>query len=140
MARAGRVALFAIGLALVGHACGGARSVTRAAGTGSRAMPDPTGCFVLVAEQPDLAGDREYISGPAQHGLLTDLPFSRNWRRRIRSAAVGSRALVTLWTGERLRGQSMTLRPDATYARLPANFDRAVQSLDIACAPSIGPP
>jgi len=100
-------------------------------------MPDPAGCFVLVAELPELAGDREYISGPAQHRLLTDLPFRRNWRRRIRSVAVGSRALVTLWTREQLTGQSMMLRSDATYAQLPAMFDRTVQSLDIACAPPV---
>lgn len=97
-------------------------------------MPDPTGCFVLVTAQPALGGDREYISGPIQHQRLTDLPYGRNWRRRIRSALVGPRATVTLWTGERLKGVSMTLLPDATYPQLPQKFDRAVESLDIACS------
>ena len=91
---------------------------------------------MLVASEPRLAGEREYINGPAQHRVLTRLPFGQNWRRRIRSASVGARATVTLWADEQFTGASTTLRPDARYDQLPAQFDQAVESLTIRCAPT----
>jgi len=96
-------------------------------------MPDPAGCYVLVADEPAFAGNREYFNGPAQLRTLTGLHQGQDWRRRIRSASVGPGATVIIWTDEQLRGMSMTLRPNDTHDYLPAPFDRAVESVRITC-------
>jgi hypothetical protein len=96
-------------------------------------MPNPSGCFVLVASGHGLSGDREYLNGPAQLRVLTALPFDRNWRRRIRSISVGPNASATVWTAEQLTGRQLPLRSDTVYDALPSEFDGTVQSLTIRC-------
>jgi len=107
--------------------------VTVPAVTGSRMMPNPTGCFVLVADEPAFAGRREYLNGPTELRTLRDLYQRQDWRRRIRSASAGPGATVTIWTDEQLKGMSMTLRSGDTHDRLPAPFDKTVESVSIAC-------
>jgi hypothetical protein len=106
--------------------------------SGSVSMPDPSGCFVLVAAEPGLRGDREFISGPVQHRNLTRLPFGRNWRQRIRSASAGPRATITMWSDESFTGTSLVLRPETVHDQLPTAFDRSVESLTIRCPSATG--
>lgn len=96
-------------------------------------MPDPTGCFMLVSAEPAFVGAREYFNGPAQFRTLSNLHQGQNWRRRIRSVSVGPRATVTIWTGEELKGTSLTFRPGDSRDRLPAPFDRTAESIRITC-------
>ena len=118
---------------VIASGCAVPHDVTVPAVTGSQMMPDPAGCFVLVADEPAFTGHREYLNGPAQLRTLTDLYQRQDWRRRIRSASVGPEATVTIWTDEQLRGTSMTLRSGDTHDRLPAPFDKTVESVRIAC-------
>ncbi|HEY6362649.1 MAG TPA: hypothetical protein VIX63_16170 [Vicinamibacterales bacterium] len=95
-------------------------------------MPHPGGCYVLVYEQPQFMGAREYINGPGKFATLADLPFRANWRRRIRSAQAGPAASVTLWGDESFRGASRRLVADARHAALDA-LSGQVESLEIEC-------
>ena len=99
-------------------------------------MPDPGGCYVLVYEQPEFVGAREFINGPAKYSTLTALPFRANWRRRIRSARVGLAATVTAWVQEAFQGASMMLRADSSYPRLSNTFSGRVESMEVACLSS----
>jgi len=96
-------------------------------------MPDPGGCYVVVYEQPEFRGAREYINGPRRYATLDDLPFRSNWRRRIRSVHVGSNASVTMWTRERFAGAGRQFPTNAKQATLEA-LSGQVQSLDVECA------
>jgi hypothetical protein len=96
-------------------------------------MPNPGGCYVLVYEQPELMGPREFLNGPSRHATLRDLPFRANWRRRIRSAHVGPAASVTLWAREGFRGPSQTLPADTRQAALIDALSGRVESLQVAC-------
>jgi hypothetical protein len=98
-------------------------------------MPDPAGCYVLVYEGPQFSGSREYINGPRKYANLTDLPFRVNWRHRIRSVQVGTRALVTMWTDEAFRGVSQQLPRNSVHPVLTRGLDRETESLEITCAP-----
>ena len=99
----------------------------------SATMPDPGGCYVLVYEQPQFMGAREFINGPVKYATLKDLPFRANWRRRIRSVQVGPTASVTIWEGERSQGASQTLSSDSRHSELSAPLSGRVQSLEIRC-------
>jgi hypothetical protein len=103
---------------------------------GSPSMPDPGGCYVLVYDQPEFMGAREFINGPAKYSTLSALPFRINWRHRIRSARVGLAATVTAWVDENFQGASMTLRAESSYPRLSDAFSGQLESLDVACARS----
>ena len=98
-------------------------------------MPDPAGCFALVYEGMQFSGAREYINGPRKYPNLTDLPFRVNWRQRIRSVQVGTRAVVTVWTDEEFRGTSQQLPRDSVHPALARGLDREAESLEVACAP-----
>jgi len=102
---------------------------------GSLTMPDPRGCYMLVYELPGFMGAREFINGPRKYPGLTDLPFRANWRRRIRSAEVGSAATVTMWAGAGFRGASQQLARGRSYPTLIEGVTGRVEALDIACAP-----
>jgi len=108
----------------------------RVSSLGSSSMPEPGGCYVLVYEQSEFLGAREFINGPAKYSTLTALPFHTNWRRRIRSARVGLAADVTAWVHEAFQGASMTLRADSSYPRLSATFSGQVESMEVACLSS----
>ena len=99
-------------------------------------MPEPGGCYVLVYDQPEFMGSREFINGPAKYATLTALPFRANWRRRIRSARVGLAANVTAWVRDAFQGASMMLRADSSYPRLSSTFSGQVESLEVACVTS----
>ena len=86
-------------------------------------------------DQPEFAGEREYINGPRKYTRLTDLPFRANWHRRIRSVQAGPRASVIMWATEGFRGQSQRLSPDASQAVLDQALNGRVESLEIVCAP-----
>lgn len=95
-------------------------------------MPHPGGCYVLVYEQPQFMGAREYINGPGRYATLADLPFRVDWRRRIRSAHVGPAASVTLWDNERFQGAARRLVAEARHPVLDELSGR-VASLEIEC-------
>ena len=40
-------------------------------------MPDPGGCYVLVYEEPNFMGPREFINGPGKYATLGELAISR---------------------------------------------------------------
>jgi hypothetical protein len=101
---------------------------------GSRTMPDPRGCYVLVYELPDFMGAREFINGPRSYPSLISLPFRENWRRRIRSAQVGGAASVVLWAEVGFRGASQRLAPGNSYRTLTEGIMGRVEALEIACA------
>jgi hypothetical protein len=122
------VICFAIALA----GCAGGRGTEHFQ---SMTMPDPGGCYVMVYEEPQFTGPREFINGPVKHSTLEALPFRANWRRRIRSAQVGANASVTIWDREGLQGASQTLLPDSRHPVLPAALSGRVQSLEIRCGP-----
>jgi hypothetical protein len=108
----------------------------RVGSLGDLSMPDPGGCYVLVYEQPEFVGAREFINGPAKYPTLMALPFRVTWRRRIRSARVGLAATVTAWVREGFQGASMMLRADSSYPRLSNTFSGQVESLEVACVSS----
>jgi beta/gamma crystallin len=95
--------------------------------------PDPSGCYVQVYDQAQFMGAREYLNGPAVHRRLTALPFGSNWRNRIRSARVGSRATVTIWANEGLAGTSQRLTSNIEYPNLDGTLTGQVESLEITC-------
>jgi hypothetical protein len=95
-------------------------------------MPDPGGCYVVVYEQPDFTGAREYINGPRSYATLGDLPFRSNWRRRIRSVHVGPTASVTMWGSEGFQGMPRRFPANAKQTTLEALSGR-VESLDVEC-------
>ncbi len=97
-------------------------------------MPHPGGCYVLVYDQPQLTGAREFINGPEKYYTLRTLPFAANWRKRIRSAAVGPGAAITVWADEGFQGVSMRLQADRKYPVLTPLFDQEIESLDVTCA------
>jgi hypothetical protein len=39
-------------------------------------MPDPGGCYVLVYDQPEFMGAREFINGPAKYSTLAHCHFA----------------------------------------------------------------
>ena len=127
-----RSAVISISMALL-TACT-SRSSVSVTSSGSRAGPDPSGCYALVFDQPQFAGDREYINGPRKYTTLTDLPFRANWHRRIRSVQAGPRASVIMWTNEGLRGQSQRVAPNASQAVLDQPLSGRVESLEVECA------
>lgn len=100
------------------------------------AIPDPGGCYVVVYDQPDFMGAREFINGPSRHAKLTVLPFRADWRHRIRSARVGPDATVTAWVDEGFQGAFMTWNAESSYPRLSLAFSGEVESLDVTCAPA----
>jgi hypothetical protein len=99
----------------------------------SSVMPHPGGCYVLVFDHPQLTGAREFINGPEKYYTLRNLPFGDNWRKRIRSVAVGPGATATLWTDEGFEGASIRLRADLKYPTLAPAFDKEIESLVVAC-------
>ena len=90
----------------------------------SATMPDPGGCYVIVYEQPQFGGAREFINGPVKYATLKNLPFRANWRRRIRSVQVGPTASVTIWEGEGSKGASQTLSSDSRHPELSEPLER----------------
>ena len=98
-------------------------------------MPDPGGCYVLVYEQPQFAGAREFINGSIKYTTLENLPFRANWRRRIRSLEVGSKAALTIWAEQGLRGASQTFAAGVKQPALSEALSGRVQSLEIRCMP-----
>ena len=98
-------------------------------------MPSPEGCFVHVWDAPKLAGTSDFINGPRDYPTLRDLPGGRLWRNRIRSAATGPVATVTLWTDENFRGGSFTLRPDTEYPGFPEALVAEAESMNVLCLP-----
>jgi hypothetical protein len=112
----------------------GCAQPTWRAQSGSPTMPDPGGCYVLVYEGAQFSGAREYINGPARQRRLTELPFGSNWRNRIRSARVGPRATVTMWTDEGLAGTSQRLTSNSEHSRLETMVSGRIESLEITCS------
>ena len=96
-------------------------------------MPDPGGCYVLVYEEPNFMGPREFINGPGKHATLENLPFRANWQRRIRSVEVGPTASAAIWEGKGSQGTSQALSPDSRYAELSKPLNGRAQSLEIRC-------
>jgi hypothetical protein len=104
------------------------------------AMPDPGGCYVVVYDQPEFMGAREFINGPARHATLNVLPFRADWRHRIRSARVGPGATVTAWVDEVFQGAFMTWDPESLYPSLGPAFSGEVESLNVTCVgPRVNP-
>ena len=104
---------------------GGCTPASNRSGFPGMTMPNPEGCFVHVWDAPKLAGTSDFINGPRDYPTLRDLPGGRLWGNRIRSAATGPVATVTLWTDENFQGGSFTLRPDTDYPGFPeASWDR----------------
>ena len=95
-------------------------------------MPDPGGCYVVVYEQPEFMGTREYINGPRQYATLRDLPFRANWRRRIRSVHVGPTASLTMWGREGFEGVPRRLPSSSKQTTLDA-LNGQVESIDVQC-------
>ena len=100
---------------------------------GSRMMPDPGGCYVLVYDQPEFMGVRQFLNGPRRYTSLRDLPSRANWRRRIRSAQVGPAASVTMWADEGFLGPSQVLPADTLQPALIDRLIGQVESLEVTC-------
>ena len=96
-------------------------------------MPSVDGCYIQVWDAPLLAGTSDFINGPRDYPTLRDLPGGRLWNNRIRSAAAGPAATVTLWTDDNFQGVSLTLTPDTQYRQLPASVTGQVESMNIVC-------
>jgi hypothetical protein len=95
--------------------------------------PSTDGCFVHVWDATRFAGTSDFINGSRDYATLRDLPGGRLWNDRIRSAATGPVATVTLWTDENFQGSRMTLAPDTEYGSLPESIVGQTESMSIAC-------
>jgi len=97
--------------------------------------PNPNGCYVFVFDRPEWQGARVLLNGPDKRWNLERLLLNEeDWRNRIRSIDVGPAATLSVFTDLRFTGVSRRFGPGSKAARLDADINARIESLELQCA------
>ena len=97
--------------------------------------PNPSGCYVMLFEEPGFRSNNDVLNGPGEWASLDGLTETNHarWANRIRSVRVGGTARVTAFTGARIEGQSETYAPETEVPALDQALSANIESLSIDC-------
>jgi hypothetical protein len=97
--------------------------------------PNPSGCYVMVFDQPAFRGIGDVWNGPGRWSTLEGLRQTRpeGWRNQIRSLRVGSAGTITVFTDPVFKGDSRQFGARTDHPQLDRAFSGQIESLQLEC-------